>query len=151
MSLTFWTEVDPFSEMDRMQRQIDSLFSMVPSDKSSKGERKRSFWNPTCDLRETDKEIILHAELPGVKKEDINIELKDGRLSITGEKKLEKKEENEKFHRVERTYGKFSRTLAVPDGVQADHIKASFTDGVLEVSLPKPEPKVPEPKKITIA
>mmetsp|Transcript_3890 Transcript_3890/g.5449 ORF Transcript_3890/g.5449 Transcript_3890/m.5449 type:complete len:152 (-) Transcript_3890:54-509(-) len=151
MSLSFWNS-DPFTEMERMQRQIDRLFSLVPENRSTKGEKQKDFWSPSCDLKENDKEITLHAELPGVKKEDISIELKDGVLSITGEKKFEKKEENEKFHRVERSYGKFSRSLAVPDGLQADQIKATFTDGVLELVLPKPEPpKAPEPKKITIA
>ena len=85
-----------------------------------------------------------------MKKEDINIEIKDNVLTVSGERKYEKKEENEKYHRIERSYGKFSRSISLPQGVTEDQVKASFSDGVLEVSFPKPEVKKPEAKKIAI-
>jgi HSP20 family protein len=156
MSLSlFWRDPffnDPFQELRRMQREMDTLFGLVESTNQTKDNNKSidktvttsSFiWNPVCDIKETDKDYIVHAELPGVPKENINIELENGILTISGEKKEEKKEENEKYHRIERSYGKFSRSMTVPEGVTHDQIKAKFENGVLEITFPKP----PEPKK----
>jgi HSP20 family protein len=166
MSIYFWndpffTTNDPFQELRRMQRDMDRLFGLVNqsslNDNNEKKETslttsKSSAWNPVCDIKETDKEIILHAELPGVPKENINIEVENGILTISGEKKEEKKEENEKYHRIERSYGKFSRSMKVPEGITIDQIKAKFDNGVLQVTFPKPlEPKKEEVKKITIS
>lgn len=90
---------------------------------------------------------MIHAELPGVKKEDIHLELQGGVLTISGEKKQEKKEENEKWHRVERFYGSFQRKMTVPEGVTEENIKAKFNNGVLEVEFPKAVKSLPEKKK----
>ena len=148
MSLSLWNSwISPFDELKQMQRDIDQLFERrtVPTGNNN------ALWRPTCDIRETEKEFLVHAELPGVKKEDISIEVHDGVLTITGEKKLEKKEDNEKFHRTERSYGKFVRSMMVPDGTKQEQIQAKFENGVLELSFPKPAlPAKPEPKKITI-
>lgn len=103
------------------------------------------------DVRETEKEVVVHAELPGVNKEDITIELKDNILTLSGKKSFEKKEENEKFHRIERSYGSFSRSLAIPEGVTEKDIRAKYDNGVLEIAFPRPVEKKPEPKKISIA
>ena len=102
------------------------------------------------DLKEQGENLILHAELPGCKKEDISIELNNGILTVSGEKKEEKKEENDKYHRIERTFGRFSRSMAVPKEVTEDKIKASYDNGVLEVTIPKPGEIKPQPKKIII-
>lgn len=146
MSLSLWNEpfLDPMSEMRRMQRDMDSLFGAIQS------KDKDSFfsWKPVMDIKETDKDIVIHAELPGVKKEDMHLELKDGILTLSGERKQEQKQEKDKYHRIERSYGKFSRSMSVPKELKEDQIKASFDNGVLEVSFPKPPPQ--ETKKIAI-
>lgn len=105
-------------------------------------------WTPAFDVSETDNELIIKAEVPGMDKKDINITVSDGMLTIKGEKKHEKKEENEHYHRVETHYGAFSRTLRLPTEVEADKVDATYKDGVLNVTLPKSE--AVEPKKIEI-
>ena len=105
-------------------------------------------WTPAFDVSETEHELIVKAEVPGMDKEDINITVSDGMLTVKGEKKQEKKEENEHFHRVETHYGMFSRTLRLPAEVEADKVDATYKDGVLNITLPKPE--AVEPKKIEI-
>jgi len=155
MSLTNYFGQDPFgfdSTFGRMQRDIDELFGLSGRNRGGQqqGGSDVALWRPSMDLRETDKNLIVHADLPGVKKEDINIELNDNVLTISGERKHEKKEDNEKFHRTERSYGKFVRSMAVPEGVTSDNIKAKYDNGVLEVILPKPEEKKKEAKRITV-
>jgi len=105
-------------------------------------------WTPAFDVSETDGELIVKAEVPGMDKKDINITVSDGMLTIKGEKKHEEKEENEHYHRVETHYGKFSRTMRLPTEVQADKVDATYKDGVLNITLPKCE--AVEPKKIEI-
>jgi len=111
-------------------------------------------WTPTSDLRETNNEFVLTAELPGVKKEDISIELSNGLLTISGERKKEKREGEEgKWHRAERSYGYFRRTLRVPETMKEEDVKATFENGVLEVHFPKARPSIQgqERKRITVA
>ncbi|MBW2020913.1 MAG: Hsp20/alpha crystallin family protein [Deltaproteobacteria bacterium] len=105
-------------------------------------------WVPAFDVSETDKELIVRAELPGMDKKDINITLSDGILTIKGDKKHEKKEENENYHCIERHYGAFSRTMRLPCEVKADKVDATYKDGVLRITLPKSE--TAKPKKIEI-
>ena len=128
-----------------MQRQADQLFGEYF------GGDSISLWKPVVDIKEDEKNFLVHADLPGVKKEDIHLELKEGVLSISGERNQEKKEEKDKYQRIERSYGKFTRSFVVPEGITEDTIQAKFDNGVLEVCIPKPpEKKAPEPKKITI-
>lgn len=105
-------------------------------------------WLPDLDISETDKEIIVRAEVPGIEKDDIDITLTDGLLTIQGEKKHEDEEKNEDYHRVERRYGSFARTLRLPSEVGHDQIDANYKDGVLKLVIPKPEKA--EAKKIEI-
>jgi len=156
MSLSLWNEPfftivpsfgDIHRELRRMDRELNQLLS--PS-KDSSTSNAVTIWSPTCDVSETEKDIVIHAELPGVPKENINIELKDSVLTISGERNQEKKEENEKWHRTERSFGKFVRSMAVPRGLQQDQIHAKFENGVLEVTFPKPEEPKKEVKKIKI-
>jgi HSP20 family protein len=105
-------------------------------------------WMPAFDVSETDKELIVKGEVPGMDKKDINITVSDGMLTIRGEKKHEKKEENEQYHHVERRYGAFSRTMRLPHEVEADKVDATYKEGVLSIRLPKSE--AVEPKKIEI-
>jgi HSP20 family protein len=95
------------------------------------------------DLVETEDHLVLRADLPGLDTEDVNIEVKDGVLTISGERKDEHEEKADGYYRVERTFGSFSRTLSLPKGIEAEGIAADFADGVLEVKIPKPEERKP--------
>jgi HSP20 family protein len=109
------------------------------------GERE---WMPPFDVSETEGEIIVKAELPGMKVEDIDITLTDGLLTIKGERKMEKEDKRENYHRIERQFGTFSRSLNLGVNVKADSIDAGYKDGVLTVTLPKAEED--KPKKIEV-
>ena len=105
-------------------------------------------WLPPVDVSETEKELLLRAELPGMDKKDIEITLSDGLLTISGEKKNEHEEKKENYHRVESRYGSFRRTLRLPTDIESDKIDANYKDGVLKVTIPKSEHV--EAKKIEI-
>jgi HSP20 family protein len=96
-------------------------------------------WLPKIDFSETDDHVIVRTEVPGMEKDDINITLSEGLLTIQGEKKQEKEEEKENYRFVERRYGSFARSVRVPRGVDADKIEANYKDGVLKISIPKSE------------
>jgi HSP20 family protein len=101
-------------------------------------------WTPSVDIGENDNEYVVKAELPEVKKEDIKVNVDDGTLSISGERKVEKEEKGTKFHRVERAYGRFERSFSLPDETDADKITSEYKDGILTVHLPKnPNVKAP--------
>jgi len=150
---------DPFEEMRRMQKDIDHLFGLT-EDKPSRASTNNQqlarpneapmLWRPLVDVKENDKDIVIHAELPGVTKDHIAIDLDNNVLTISGERKHEKREDNDKYHRVERSYGKFSRSFMVPEGLKEDHIRAKFDNGVLEVTYPKMHAARKDIKKITI-
>ena len=127
-------------ELDRWRTNpaLDELFTRFFDDSflHAKGVDR---WTPTSDVVETDESIAIHLDLPGLKRDDIHIELNDGNtLIIRGERKFEE-QEKAKYHRVERFYGSFTRTYVLPATVQSDKIAATFKDGVLEVVLPKTE------------
>ena len=110
-------------------------------------------WSPSVDIDEEEKRFLVKAEMPGVKKEDVSVELKEGILTIHGEKRAEKKEEGDnKRHQAECFYGSFTRSFTLPDGPKAEEIDASYKDGILELSIPKHEAvkKLPEATTITI-
>jgi HSP20 family protein len=98
-----------------------------------------SAWAPLVDITEDDKEYLIKAELPEVKKEDVKVTIENGTLSISGHRKFEKEEKDKKYHRIERSYGSFIRSFALPEGTNASKVAAEFKDGVLTVHLPKTE------------
>src|SRR6266702_8118356 len=108
-------------------------------------------WEPLADITEDDKEYIIKAELPDVKKEDVKVTVENGVLTIAGERKFEKEEKNKKYHRVERGYGSFVRTFALPDDADANKVKAQFKQGMLEVHLPKNEKAKPKQIEVNVA
>jgi len=110
---------------------------------SFSGENDLS-WSPRTDIAETDKEIVIDVELPGLNRDDIKVEVKDNTLTVTGERKQENKKENAECCRVERHYGKFERTFGLPDTVVDDKIAATYKDGVLTLTLPKTEKEIPK-------
>lgn len=105
-------------------------------------------WLPAIDIYENDNSIIINAELPGMDKKDVDINVTDNMLTIKGEKKFDKQIKKDNYHKCERCYGTFSRTFTLPDSVNPDDVKAQFKNGILEVSIPKKERS--KPKEITI-
>lgn len=144
--LSRWIASDPFEDLFDMQKQMNKYFSP----EFSAAQKDIATWRPKVDVRESEKAFVIHAELPGLAKDHVNVELDQGVLTISGERKFEKKDEREQFHRIERSYGKFQRSFAVPEGLDPNSISATFNEGVLEVTLPKPEVKTPASTKINI-
>jgi HSP20 family protein len=145
-ALTRWAPSDLWT--NRMNRMFDDAFSsflapLVPSEQIA--ERA---WMPAVDIRETDDSLVLTAELPGMKKDDVHITFENNVLTLSGERKFEKDEKRENYHRIERAYGEFSRSFSVPTNIDPTKVEAKFKDGVLEVKLAKsPEAR---PRKIEI-
>jgi HSP20 family protein len=144
MALIRW---DPVRDLDSLQGDMNRLFDRFFEGRGANGGSVRR-WIPAMDLVETGDSLVLRADLPGMKEDDVEIEIKDGVLTISGERKSESEEKGEGFHRVERAFGRFSRSLSLPDGVDADRIAAAFNDGVLEIKVPKPEET--QPTKVAI-
>lgn len=129
---------DPFMssrELNSVQRQLDELFTRV----GSSGSSSMGLWKPTSDIFETDKEYVLRAELPGVSKDNVKVELVGNTLHVSGERSEEKEQETRRSHIRERSFGKFERKLPLPQGVQEKDISADFKDGLLEVKICKPQ------------
>jgi HSP20 family protein len=108
-------------------------------------------WAPRVDISETDKEFTIKAEIPEVKKEDVKVTVDNGVLSIRGERKQEKEEKGKKFHRVERSYGSFTRSFTLPENVDGTKIAASFKDGMLNLQIPKTEASKPKAIDVKIS
>jgi HSP20 family protein len=134
MELVRW---NPFRELEDMQGRLNRLFGESPFSRTGENGMSFSGWSPAVDVQETDKEYVIKADLPDVKKEDVKVELLDGALTIEGERQQEKEEKGKKFHKIEREYGKFLRRFALPNEVDASKVQAEFKNGVLNVHLPK--------------
>lgn len=131
-----------------LQREIDRLFADFTRGFPSFTGNGTTALLPSMDVSETDKEIEITAELPGLEEKDVQINLADNLLTIRGEKKAEKEQKEKNYRLVERSYGSFERTLELPEGVSSDAIKANITKGVLKVTIPKPAPA--QAKKIEV-
>ena len=125
----------PWQTHHRLDRICDSFFSDTQLERSPESCN----WSPRVDVEETDKALVLRADLPGLDKKDMHINVEDNRLTIRGERKSQSEEKDANFHRVERTYGTFTRSFTLPATVLADQMEASYRDGVLEVVIPKAE------------
>ncbi len=138
--LTSWS-----ADFSNMQREINRMFDAVLRggmvDDSTFGP---SIWTPAVDITEKDDEYLVKVELPGVEKNDVQITLESNILTVKGEKKQEKEEKGENYHRMERSYGSFQRSFTLPTTVKSDKIDASFKDGVLSIRLPKSEEAKPK-------
>ena len=147
MSLIRW---DPFADVDMMfNRMMPSEFVNWPR-LTLPGNEKKVDWAPSANISETDKEYVIRAELPAVKKEDVQVTLDGGMITIKGERKQEKDEKTEKYHRVESFYGTFERRFSLPENVNADMVHCDSKDGVLTVHIPKMETTKQKPKQITV-
>lgn len=147
MALVRW---DPTREVDVLQndmnRLFDAFFQGQGGNRAGGGAMQR--WIPPMDLTEAEGEYVIRADLPGLSEDDIEIQVKDNVLTISGERKSEHQDSGEGFYRVERSFGRFSRSLDLPTGVDPAAVTAGFDNGVLEVRVPKPEEH--QPTKVQI-
>ena len=125
------------SEVDRFRGEIDRMFDEFFTRSPFGRSLEEGDWRPAIDVSETGKEIVVHAEIPGMDPKDIDISLNGRILTIKGERKQEEEEKEKSYHRIERKYGFFSRSFELPVDVDANKVKAGYKDGVLKVSLPK--------------
>lgn len=143
MAIVRW--LDPFRDLSSIQERMNQIFEDALSRSRGREEGLRSgMWTPAVDIYETNESVVVKAELPGVEKDQISVEVKDGILSLRGERKFEKEVKEESYHRIERSYGNFQRSFSLPVSVDQDKVTARFKDGVLEVKLPKKEQAKPK-------
>jgi HSP20 family protein len=146
MPLVRW---EPLRELTSLQNEMNRLFgTFFDMPPGNTGPLRR--WIPAMDLVETDDAFVLRADLPGLSHEDVSIEFENNVLTVAGERKAEQEEEREGYFRVERAFGAFSRSLTVPDGINADAVTATFDRGVLEIRIPKPEERKPRRVQISV-
>jgi HSP20 family protein len=148
---------EPFALLRQMTNEFDRMFGEPFFSPSFPSPSFRGFalpeavaWSPKVDVFEKDNRLITRVDLPGLKKEDVKVEVSDGHLALSGERKHETEEQRDTFYRSEREYGSFCRTVPLPDGVKLEDIKATFADGVLEVSVPLPVRAEAKVRKVEI-
>ncbi len=141
---------DPFRDLNMLQERMNRLF-----DDAGRGIRRSeepastTIWSPPVDIYETDSEIVVQAELPGMDRKDISLNLENNVLTIRGDRHFKKETKEDNYHRIERSYGGFSRSFSIPTTVNEEKIRADYKDGVLNIALPKKEQA--KPKQIQIA
>jgi HSP20 family protein len=144
--LAMW---NPFRELDEVQNRLGSfLGGRFPRFGDGNGGLQLADWSPQVDITEDDKEYLIKADLPEMKKNEIKVNVENGVLTVSGERKTEKEEKNKKFHRIERSYGTFQRSFALPEDADGAKVAAEFKEGVLRVHLPKNP--VAKPKAIEV-
>ncbi len=144
------TRFDPLREINELRRGFDYLNSVMNSLDEQSMESGISAFTPTVNSRETEDAYFIEIDLPGVKKEDIEIDVKDNVLTVSGERKVKEEMKEENYYKIESRYGKFTRSFTLPKNVNIDKISANSEDGVLEIKIPKLEEVKKEPKKIAI-
>jgi HSP20 family protein len=143
MALVRW---EPFRELAALQSEMSRWMGQFAG--ATPGNGTSSTWLPAVDVWETENELVLSFDLPGVPEDGIAVELDDNVLTVSGERERTSEHSSERFYRFERRFGSFSRSVTLPQGVQEDAIEARYQNGVLEVRVPKPEE--PKPKRIRI-
>ena len=141
---------NPFREFEQMTNRMNSLISrsLLPSIDEPIASTE---WSPLVDVEESEKEYTIKAELPEVRKENVKVELENGSVRISGERKLEKEEAGRRFHRIERSYGAFERSFTLPEGTERKNISAEFKDGLLRVHRPKGEGAIHKTLEIPVS
>ena len=140
--ITCWEPLRNFLSLrDNFDGLFENFFGRMPME-------RQDLWAPTVDIVENNGNIEVKVELPGMNKDDIKVTIKNNMLQLSGERRQEEKTEEKTFHRIERYFGKFSRTIQLPADIDADKIKAQYKDGVLNITLPKP--KSMKPKEIEV-
>ena len=143
------TRIDPWRDLETLSTRLNRLFNTTvskPDDEMPFGD-----WLPAVDVEETDAEYLIKADLPAIRREDVKVGVTDGVLTIEGERRQEKEEENRKVHRVERSFGKFIRRMSVPTDVDQTKIAAEVKDGLLSVHLPKSAAAKPRSVEVKVA
>jgi len=155
-ALTRWEPLSrwsPMKELEEMEKRLSTIFGKTPS--ATSGEKKEAItvaeWSPLVDITEDEKEYVVKAEIPEMKKEDIKLNVHDDLLTITGERKYEKEEKGKKYHRVERAYGSFMRSFTLPEDAESSKVSAEYKDGLLKVHIPKSEKAKPKTTEVKIA
>lgn len=145
MAIIRW---DPFRDLITLREKMNRLFEDTFAARGEEKDLMASTWTPSVDIYETENDVILTAEIPGIEDKGIEIKIEDSTLSIKGERKLEKETKEENYHRIERAYGTFYRSFTIPHNVDQDKIQAEHENGVLKITMPrKPELK---PQKVKI-
>ena len=139
------THYDPLAALPAGFRLFEDAFTRMLNE--PRGTRP---WSPAVDILETENELVLKADLPDLKLEDIEVRVEDGTLTMRGERKFEKEEKSKGYHRIERSYGSFSRSFSLPDTVDSEGVAAAYKNGVLTVTLPKKEAAKPRQVKVEV-
>ena len=142
---------EPLREMEDFQNRLSTLFGRPLRRGNGREEITLPDWTPLADITEDEKEYLIKAELPEMKKEDVKVTVENGVLTISGERKFEKEEKKRKYHRVERGYGTFLRSFTLPDDADASKVKAEFKNGLLTVRVPKSEHAKPKQIEVNVA
>jgi HSP20 family protein len=145
MAIVRWS---PLSELATLQSEMARLMDSVWASSGSRTGNGGTTWLPPVDVTETEEELVLAFDLPGLKEDEINVELDDNVLTVSGRREREHERKGDNFYRWERRFGEFSRSVALPAGVSENDVNASYANGVLEVRVPKPEEH--RPKRIQI-
>jgi HSP20 family protein len=145
MAIVRW---EPFRELAALQNEMGRWMSQVAGATPGNGNGQSSTWLPAVDVWETEGELVLSFDLPGIPEDKVSVELDENVLTVSGERERTQEHSGDRFYRFERRFGTFSRSVTLPPGVSEDSIKAEYRDGVLEIRVPKPEE--PKPKKIQI-
>ena len=143
------TRIDPWRDLETLSTRLNRLFNTTVSKRDD--EMPFGDWLPAVDVEETDAEYLIKADLPAIRREDVKVGVTDGVLTIEGERRQEKEEENRKLHRVERSFGKFIRRMSVPTDVDQAKIAAEVKDGLLSVHLPKSAAAKPRSVEVKVA
>ena len=130
---------NPFNELRSLQGEMNRIFNSNFPTRFGDEDMASGGWSPSVDIYESEGEIVLEAELPGMKREDFELSIENNVITLKGERSFEKKKEGDNYHRVERAYGSFTRSFSLPRSVSAENTTADFKNGILRVSLPKEE------------
>jgi HSP20 family protein len=145
MAITRW---DPFRDFSLLQDRMNRLFDDAGRGWRPEEPSATTTWSPAVDIFETENEIMVQAELPGVDRKDITLNLENNVLTLKGERRFEKETKQENYHRIERAYGAFSRSFSIPAIVNEEKIRADYKDGILKIALPKKDQIKPKQIKI---
>jgi HSP20 family protein len=148
MEVAQMNAISPFRGLNTLQDQVNRLFE--DSFGGSRGESTLSAWAPRVDVHETENALVISADLPGVNEKDLDVRVENNMLTIRGERKMDNTVQEDKYVRVERVYGSFSRSFALPNTVNTEAVKADYVHGVLTLTLPKREESKPKQVKVNI-
>ena len=145
MAIIRW---DPFRDLVTLREKMNRLFEEAYSTRGEERELVSSSWTPSVDIYETEQQLVMTAEVPGIEDKDIEIKIEDNTLTLKGERKFEKETQEENYHRVERAYGSFYRSFSLPPYIDQDNIEAEHENGVLKITMPKKHEAKPRQVKV---